>query len=229
MKERLLALLVAKFAGVDNAILERIAEKKVKGITDEGQLDNIADGVTFATVIQSEADRRATEASQTAHQKAISEYEKQHNLKDGKVITTPTPPPPVPPIPGNDVPEWMKKYMEDQNKIMSELTNTVKGVVTTQSLASKKASFKALFDKSKLPAKWFDTRIDWESETSIKDQISELVTEFDGYRQDIINENIEGGNLIPRGSGLNLDPNGIKDIFNEDSGSGGESVVDIKM
>ena len=65
MKEKILALLKTKFPGVDEATLSRIAEKKAVGVTDESQLQTIADGVGF---------------------QAVSNYEKKHGLKDGKPI-----------------------------------------------------------------------------------------------------------------------------------------------
>ena len=63
MKEKLLALLVAKFAGVPEATLERIASKKAGSVSDESQLQSIADGIDFAQVLQSEVDSRITDAN----------------------------------------------------------------------------------------------------------------------------------------------------------------------
>ena len=50
MKEKLLALLVAKFAGVPEAMLEGIATKKAGSVSDEAQLQSIADGIDFGQV-----------------------------------------------------------------------------------------------------------------------------------------------------------------------------------
>ena len=86
MKEKILALLKTKFPGVDEATLSRIAEKKAVGVTDESQLQTIADGVGFQDVLNSYGDFRAN----TAVTSAVSNYEKKHGLKDGKPIETTT-------------------------------------------------------------------------------------------------------------------------------------------
>lgn len=82
MKEKLLALLQTRFAGVDNAILDRIATKKAENITDEAQLPTIVEGIGFQDVLTSYGDYRAGDATQTA----VKNYEKRHNLKEGKPI-----------------------------------------------------------------------------------------------------------------------------------------------
>ena len=82
MKEKLLALLQTKFPGVDNAILDRIATKKSENVTDEAQLPTIAEGIGFQDVLTSYGDYRAGDAQQTA----VKNYEKRHNLKDGRIL-----------------------------------------------------------------------------------------------------------------------------------------------
>ena len=86
MKVKLLAALKTKFVGVDDAILDRIATKKAEGLTDESQITSIVDGISFADVLTSYGDYRAGDASNSA----VRNYEKKHNLKDGKVIDQPS-------------------------------------------------------------------------------------------------------------------------------------------
>jgi hypothetical protein len=80
MKQKILEALKAKFTGVSDAILNRIAEKLAKTVTTEEGVQPAVDGITFQQVIDGEADRRATDASQTA----VATYEKKHGLKDGQ-------------------------------------------------------------------------------------------------------------------------------------------------
>ena len=90
MKEKILAALKTKFAGIDEAILVRIAEKRATGVTDENQVQQVIDGLGFQDVLNSYGDFRAGDATRTS----ILNYEKKHNLKDGKpieVATTATP------------------------------------------------------------------------------------------------------------------------------------------
>ena len=83
--EQILAGLQQKFTGVDTAILTRIATKKAEGVTDETKVNSIVEGISFSDVLNSYGDFRAGDASKTA----VSNYEKKHNLKDGKSIENP--------------------------------------------------------------------------------------------------------------------------------------------
>ena len=81
MKKELLEALKAKFVGVSDKILDRIAEKLAKTVTTTEGVASAVEGVTFQQILDSYGDSRATEATQTA----ISNYEKKYGLKDGKV------------------------------------------------------------------------------------------------------------------------------------------------
>ena len=79
MKKQILNALKAKFEGVSDSVLNRIAEKLAKTVTKEEDVTTAIEGVSLQQVIDSYADGRATEASQSA----VSNYEKKHGLKDG--------------------------------------------------------------------------------------------------------------------------------------------------
>ena len=64
--EQILAGLQQKFAGVDTAILTRIATKKAEGVTDETKVNSIVEGISFSDVLNSYGDFRAGDASKTA-------------------------------------------------------------------------------------------------------------------------------------------------------------------
>lgn len=84
--EQILAGLQQKFTGVDTAILTRIATKKAEGVTDETKVNSIIEGISFSDVLNSYGDFRAGDASRTS----VLNYEKRHNLKDGKPVETTT-------------------------------------------------------------------------------------------------------------------------------------------
>ena len=84
--EQILAKLQTKFTGADAATLQRIATKKSEGVTDESKVDEIVGSVTLLDVMNNYGDFRADGASKTASKNAIADYEKQHNLKDGKPV-----------------------------------------------------------------------------------------------------------------------------------------------
>lgn len=80
--EQILAGLKTKFQGVEDATLQRIASKKAEGVTDESKVNSIVEGISFQDVLTSYGDYRADGAQKTA----VSNYEKKHNIKDGKPI-----------------------------------------------------------------------------------------------------------------------------------------------
>lgn len=82
MRKEILDALKAKFPGVSEAILNRIADKLSKTATTAEQVATAVEGVTIQQVIDSYGDSRATEAQQTA----VSNYEKKHGLKDGQKV-----------------------------------------------------------------------------------------------------------------------------------------------
>ena len=82
MKQKILEALKTKFNGVDEKVLNRIAEKLAKTVTTEEGVQPAVDATTFQQIIDGEADRRATEATQSA----VTNYEKKHGLKDGQKV-----------------------------------------------------------------------------------------------------------------------------------------------
>ena len=84
MKKEALDALKAKYPGVSEAILSRIADKIAKTAKTQEEVTAAVEGVTFQQVLESYGDSRATEAQQTA----VTNYEKKHGLKDGKKVET---------------------------------------------------------------------------------------------------------------------------------------------
>lgn len=119
--EQIMAALKTKFQGVEDATLQRIASKKSEGVTDESKVNSIVEGISFQDVLNSYGDYRADGAQKTA----ISNYEKKHNIKDGKPVeeTKPqqpqTPAPTPQPKPAEEVPAWAQSLI-DSNKTLSE-------------------------------------------------------------------------------------------------------------
>lgn len=115
--EQILAGLQQKFTGVDAAILTRIATKKAEGVTDETKVNSIVEGISFSDVLNSYGDFRAGDASKTA----VTNYEKKHNLKDGKPIAEPTPTL-KPEEKKDDVPAWAQALIDSNKSLSDKLT-----------------------------------------------------------------------------------------------------------
>ena len=145
MKQKIVEALVTKF-GIDAKMVEGIAEKLSKTVSAEEEVATAVEGVTFQQVMESYADKRANEASDTARKNAIKKYESQYGLKDGKPIEAdpkpepkpepPKPSEPEPPKPTNppksDLPEEVAQVLKElaaQNKQLSEQVNTLSGKI----------------------------------------------------------------------------------------------------
>ena len=119
MKKELLAALKAKFEGVNESILSRIADKLAKTTTKEEDVATAVSGVTIQQIIEGYGDSRATEAQQSA----VRNYEEKYGLKDGEKLQEPK----LKPKPQEEtMPEWAKKLVEE-NKTLSERLGRMDG------------------------------------------------------------------------------------------------------
>lgn len=171
MKQKLLELLISKFAGVSEATLDRIATKKAGSVTDESQLQSIVDGIDFGFVVQSEVDSKVT----LANQKAIQNYENTHKLKDGKPVSAEPP-----------------KNDGDPNDIKTIVANAVAEAITplksklegyekkeTQSVLSKKVMDKLYEGKNDQQKFVLDMMIDGNSiAIESEDQVDAVVASY---------------------------------------------------
>lgn len=207
MKEKLLAALKSKFAGVQEAILDRIATNKAGSVTDENQVQSIVDGVTVQDIINSESDYRASQESKSASKKAISDYEKKHKLKDGKVIEDPEAQPDSSTSKKKDgdgedekVPAWAQKLIKDNEDLRKEVADSKKDRETSD----KRQQAKELLKASKIPEtmkvkdetvklheKWLRRIVLDDEETSIEDQVKDLEAEYLAFEQNRINSSEE--------------------------------------
>lgn len=152
MKQKLIEALATKF-GVDAKVVEGIAEKLSKTTTTEEEVTTAVEGVTFQQVLESYADKRANEASETARKNAIKKYETQYGLKDGKPLEEPKkdpepkepkkdpadPPKPTDPSqkPKFELPEEVRqalKDLADRNKALEDkmAQYEVKNLITSR-------------------------------------------------------------------------------------------------
>ncbi len=119
MKQEILNLLKAKYEGVSEAILSRIADKKAKTITTSEEAKKVVEDITFQQILESYGDSRATESQQTA----VKNYEKQYGLKDGKKLEEPKPTPENE-EPNHDeptMPAWAKSILKSNETLTQEL------------------------------------------------------------------------------------------------------------
>ena len=134
MKKELLAALKAKFEGVNESILSRIADKLAKTTTKEEDVATAVSGVTIQQIIEGYGDSRATEAQQSA----VRNYEEKYGLKDGERVQEPKLKPQE-----ETIPEWAKQLVAE-NKTLSERLGRMDGERIT---AERKQKLSAVFKK----------------------------------------------------------------------------------
>lgn len=188
MRQQILDALKAKFQGVSEKILGRIADKLAKTVTTAEQVATAVEGVTLQQLLDSYGDSRATEAQQTA----VHNYESKYGLKDGQKIdsgggsqggqqggaqTVQTPP-----AGGEQVPAWAQALI-DSNKTITERLNKMDVDRTT---ATRKQQLSAIIEKlpENLRKAYERTPVDGLSEEQFSTLIGEITSEVDGIVND---------------------------------------------
>ncbi len=196
MKQKILDALKAKFEGVSDAILDRIATKLATTVTTDDQVKTAVEGYTWQQVIEGYGDSRATEAQRTA----ITNYETKHKLKDGKPVNQEPPKPNTPPTPEpndpkpDDMPAWAKTLL-DTNKQLTERLNTMEAQRLT---TDRKKQLNDVI--AKLPAalrKGYErTNVD-----GLKDEeFTQLLTDITGEVDGIVKQTQQKGAIFGRPS-----------------------------
>ena len=168
MKKELLAALKAKFEGVNENILSRIADKLAKTTTKEEDVATAVSGVTIQQIIEGYGDSRATEAQQSA----VRNYEEKYGLKDGEKLQEPKPKPQE-----ETMPEWAKQLVAE-NKTLSERLGRMDGERIT---AERKQKLSAVFKKlpENLRKPYERMSIDKLSDEEFTNLVGEITAEVD--------------------------------------------------
>lgn len=203
MKKQILEALKAKFQGVSEAILNRIADKLAKTVTTAEQVATAVEGVTIQQVIESYGDSRATEAQQTA----VHNYETKYGLKDGVKVddgggsqggqqggvqTVQTQQ-----QGGDAIPTWAQTLI-DCNKALTERLNKMDVDRTT---ATRKQQLQTVIEKlpEKLRKAYERTPVDGLTEEQFNTLFSEISSEVEG----IVNETHVKGAVFGRPAAQN--------------------------
>ena len=189
MYQLILNALKAKFQGVSDAVLSRIANKLAKTVTSQEQVATSVEGVTLQQVIDSYADHRATEAQQTA----VHNYESKYGLKDGEKVTPvtvqqqggqPTGGQSTQPTAGaTETPEWAKQLIE-QNKVLTDRIAKMEGQRTTDSRKQQLSTIIAKLPEQ-LRKPYERITLDSLSDEQFNTLVTEVTTEVEGIANDI--------------------------------------------
>lgn len=183
MKKEILEALTTKFPGVSASILGRIADKLAKTATTAEQVKTAVEGVTIQQVIESYGDSRATEASNTARENAVKDYESRYGLKDGVKTTNTTAGGEQPTgssatnqnLGGEEVPAWAKTLMAD----IAELK-------TFKTTDTRKQQLNAIISKlpENLRKPYERLPLEKYSEDEFNSMMGEITTEVEGIAND---------------------------------------------
>lgn len=188
MKQQILTALKAKFVGVSDAILDRVATKLAQTVTTAEQVQTAVDGVTFQQVLESYGDSRATQATQTA----VHNYETKYGLKDGVKVTPPEQQPPVPPVTppvtppaggAEAVPAWAQALIESNNSLKNELAQ----MKTDRTTETRKQQISTLIEKlpENLRKAYSRTPVDGLTDEQFTALVGEITTEVGDIQSSI--------------------------------------------
>lgn len=184
--------------GVPEKHAERI--EKNSGITEEKDGNIIAAVKSFKENILP-AIEDAEKASSDAAKKAVEEYEKKHNLKDGKVIETQkTDEPDL----GNLSPE-VKAIIEANKKQIEDLKGIVTNIAKTQANSVKIEQVREKM-KGKIDEKFIERyakRVNLDAE-NIDAEIESQITAFAEDKQAFLNDAVASGNYQPASGGSSV-------------------------
>ena len=177
MRQQILEALKAKFTGVSEEILGRIADKLAKTTTTAEQVQTAVDGVTFQQVLESYGDSRATEAQKTA----VSNYEKKHGIKDGKKVEEPKQKPAAGGAgehEGDDVPAWAQALINSN----TQLTERLNKMDADRTTASRRQQLDSVVEKlpENLRKAYQRTSVDNLSDEEFSSLLTDVTTEVEG-------------------------------------------------
>lgn len=220
MKEKILTFLKTKLSGVPDNYLLGVAEYYSKTVTEEKQIETtFTDGVIDllklnANLLQSEGDKRATEAAKTA----LKNYQDKYGLdENGKLIEDPTKKKKKDVDPDPNEPVWFTAYKKEQKEANEKLAADIeaqKQEKTSAVLAEKVSKHEKLKD---IPASYLKGRnLIPKSEAEIDQLVAQIETDYNGFKQEMAEKGVVIS-VPPAGGGITGDKvsKEVTDYINE--------------
>lgn len=191
MKEKILAALKTKFVGVQDSILNRVADKLAKTVTTDEAIVTAVEGVSMQQLIDSYADSRATEAASTAlknhraklgldeNDQPINPGDDEDKDKNKKKKTDP------------DEPAWFTKFKEDQQKTIDGLVQKVTGFEKEKTTTELSGRLLSKLKEKGIPESYFKGRnLIVEKEDAIDTLVTSIETDFNGFKQEMAEQGV---------------------------------------
>jgi hypothetical protein len=197
MKEKILAFLKTKLNGVPDNYLLGVAEHYSKTVTEEKQIETtLTDGVIDllklnASLLQSEGDKRVTEATKTA----LKNFQEKHGLnEDGTLKKKVGRPLKVKDVESDDsdetdedVPAWAKKILA-KNAELEQRIEAQTQERTSAALAEKVSKHEKLKD---IPSSYLKGRnLIPKSEAEIDQLAAQIETDYNGFKQEMAEKGV---------------------------------------
>lgn len=211
MKDKILAFLKtnAKLSGVQENYLSGIAEHYAKTVTEESQIaTTLTDGVIDllklnAAFLQTEGDKRATEAADTA----LKNYRKKHGLdENGKPVET-----------GKqkqkdvdpDEPAWFRSYREAKDAELAEVKTKLENQEKEKARMTLTEKVKSHEKLKGIPASFLNGRnLIPESEDKLDQLAASIEADYTAFKQEMAEQGVHisvppaGGSGIKEGAAL---------------------------
>jgi hypothetical protein len=185
MYEKILNALKTKFKGVPGEVLEKRARKLSETVSEEESVQTAVDGVELGDLFKAYGDSRATQATETARQKADREFREKYNLdengkpkasgSDGKGGGNDNPPAGK----SDEMPEWAKSFSQKVEELSTGLSQMQKEKARQERAATVQSKLKAAGIPERLHKRFM---VDDEADETA---IDAAVTEFKQELNDI--------------------------------------------
>ena len=196
MKEKILTFLKSKLSGVSESFLLGVAEHYSKTVTEEKQIETtFTDGVidllkSNAGLLQTEGDKRATEAAKTA----LKNYQEKHGLDENGVPIKKETKKKTKDVDADDddsddskMPAWAKKLLADNTELKTKFEVQEQEKTSAQLNGKVNAKLK----EKGIPESYFKGRnLIPKSEAEIDQLVETINMDYNGFKQEMAEQGV---------------------------------------
>lgn len=193
MKEKILTFLKSKLSGVSESFLLGVAEHYSKTVTEEKQIETtFTDGVidllkSNAGLLQTEGDKRATEAAKTA----LKNYQEKHGLDENGVPIKKETKTKSKEVTDPEEPAWFTAYKKEQADLVTGLTTKFEVQEQEKTSAQLNGKVNAKLKEKGIPESYFKGRnLIPKSEAEIDQLVETINMDYNGFKQEMAEQGV---------------------------------------
>ena len=193
MKEKILALLLAKFAGVRKDGLARLAQALSLQAENETEAGVLVEKLTtekvndFVTDYRKDVDKEVSEGVKT-NEKTLKE---KFDLIEKKSPAQPKPG--EDPKPGEEMPAWAKALVESNNDLKTKLSAFENGKTTETRLQTLEGKLTNVPEAFKAKALKDFKRMNFENDEAFNEYLTDMETDVTALNQELADGKLAGG------------------------------------